>query len=290
MDSPSSLSVFTTIQEMQRTSEKLRLEKKRIAVIPTMGSLHNGHANLIEYARSLADVVITTIFVNPTQFGPMEDFTRYPRDFDRDQAIAAAAGTDIIFHPDTAEMYPAGFQSLVEVEGVSNILEGAFRPKHFRGVATVVAKLFHITKPHVAVFGQKDAQQAFIIRTMVQDLNFDVNIVLAPIIRESDGLAMSSRNVYLDEHERKNALVLSHSLNHAAERIRRGERSVDILKKEMMERIQSGSPTQIDYIAFVNPTDFSEINSLESPEVLILLAVRFGTTRLIDNIMIPIIR
>ncbi len=290
MESPLTPRILHTIHDMQRTSEQLRLEKKKIAVVPTMGYLHRGHVNLIERARSLADVVITTIFVNPTQFGPTEDYERYPRDFGHDQTLAADAGTDIIFYPETAEMYPAGFQSVVDVEGVSNILEGAFRPGHFRGVATVVAKLFHITKPHLAVFGQKDAQQAFIIQTMVRDLNFDIDIVLAPIVREPDGLAMSSRNVYLNDRERENALVLSQSLNDTAERIRKGERSVDVLKKEMMGRIQSGSPTHIDYVAFVNPVTFSEVTRIDHPEVLVLLAVRFGATRLIDNVRIPIPR
>lgn len=272
---------------MQHAAERFRLEKKKIAVVPTMGFLHRGHTSLIERARSLADIVITTIFVNPTQFGPEEDFAQYPRDFTRDQSIAAEAGTDIIFYPETSEMYPTGFESFVEVEGISNILEGAFRPKHFRGVTTVVTKLFHITKPHIALFGQKDAQQAFVIKTMVRDLNFDIEIVLAPIIREPDGLALSSRNVYLNEHERKDALVLWHSLNHAAERIQKGERSVHVLKQEMTERIQSGSPTKIDYIAFVNPDDFTEVHHLVHPVVLVLLAVKFGATRLIDNLLIP---
>jgi pantoate--beta-alanine ligase len=273
---------------MQEVSERFRRDGKKIAVVPTMGSLHTGHTSLIERARSLADIVVTTIFVNPMQFGPSEDFSRYPRDFDRDQSVARSAGTDIIFNPDDAEMYPAGFSSKVEVEGVSNILEGAIRPGHFRGVTTVVAKLLNITKPHSAIFGQKDAQQAFIIRTMVKDLNMDIDIVLAPIVREADGLALSSRNVYLNKAERKNALVLYQSLQHAAERIRQGERSLATLRKEMIERIQSGAPSHIDYVAFLHPATFSETEHLEPPEILIALAVRFGSTRLLDNFIIPI--
>jgi pantoate--beta-alanine ligase len=283
-----SLKILKTIQEMHEVSEKFRYEGKKIALVPTMGCLHKGHASLIERARSLADIVITTIFVNPTQFGPNEDFARYPRDFEHDKAVARTAGSDIIFSPNTDEIYPAGFSSLVEVEGVSNILEGAFRPKHFRGVTTIVAKLLNLTKPHAAIFGQKDAQQAFLIRKMVRDLNFDVDIILAPIVREPDGLAMSSRNIYLNEVERKNALVLFHSLQHAAERIQRGERSATLLRKEIRDILQSGSPTKIDYISFVDLASFSETDSFDSSEILIALAVRFGTTRLIDNFLVPI--
>jgi pantoate--beta-alanine ligase len=273
---------------MQEVSERFRREGTKVAVVPTMGYLHNGHVSLIERAHSLADIVVTTIFVNPTQFSPNEDYTRYPRDFEHDQAVAHKAGSDIIFYPDTAEMYPVGFSSIVEVEGVSNILEGAFRPKLFRGVTTVVAKLLNITKPNIAIFGQKDAQQAFLIRKMVKDLNFDIDIIIAPIVREADGLAMSSRNSYLNEIERKNAIVLFRSLQHATERIRQGEGSIVSLRKEMFNIIQSGAPTRIDYIAFVNPVTFSETEHLEQPEILVVLAVRFGTTRLIDNSLIPI--
>jgi pantoate--beta-alanine ligase len=288
MKSELPVQILKTIREMQEVSEKFRCEGKKIAVVPTMGYLHNGHTSLIERAGSLADIVITTIFVNPTQFGPNEDFTRYPRDFEHDKSVAHTAGSDIIFYPDAEEIYPTGFSSIVEVEGASNILEGAFRPKHFRGVTTVVAKLLNITKPHIAVFGQKDAQQAFLIRKMVRDLNLDVDIVIAPIVREADGLAMSSRNMYLNETERKSALVLFRSLQRAAERIRQGERSIALLRKEMLNIIQSGAPTQIDYIAFVNPTAFSETEHLNQPEILVALAVRFGATRLIDNSLIPI--
>ncbi len=288
MKSELPVQILKTIREMQEVSEKFRREGKRIAVVPTMGYLHNGHTSLIERASSLADIVITTIFVNPTQFGPNEDFTRYPRDFEHDKAVAHTAGSDIIFYPDAEEIYPTGFSSIVEVEGASNILEGVFRPNHFRGVTTVVAKLLNITKPHIAVFGQKDAQQVFLIRKMVRDFNFDVDIIIAPIVREADGLAMSSRNMYLNETERKSALVLFRSLQHVAERIQQGERSIALLRKEMLNIIQSGAPTQIDYIAFINPTTFSETEHLNQPEILVALAVRFGTTRLIDNSLIPI--
>ena len=288
MEPSSSVRILKTIREMQEVSEQYRCEGKKIAVVPTMGYLHQGHTSLIKRARSCADIVITTIFVNPTQFGPNEDYTRYPRDFDHDQAVARESGTDIIFSPDTSEMYPAGFDCKVKVEGVSNVLEGAFRPNHFQGVTTVVTKLFNVTKPHIAVFGQKDAQQAFIIRKMVKDLNFNIDIIVAPIIREADGLAMSSRNVYLNQFERKNALVLFRSLQYVKERIQSGERSVALLKEEMRGIIQSGSPSQIDYTAFVDPVTFYEIEQIVTSEILVVLAVRFGTTRLIDNFLITI--
>jgi pantoate--beta-alanine ligase len=288
MNSELPVRILKTIREMQAVSEKLRCEGKKIAVVPTMGYLHQGHASLIKRASSLADIVITTIFVNPAQFGPNEDFSRYPRDFEHDKAVAHAAGSDFIFYPDTDEMYPNGYDSIVEIEKASNILEGEFRPKHFRGVTTVVAKLLNITKPHTAIFGQKDAQQAFIIRKLIKDLNFDIEIVIAPIVREADGLAMSSRNIYLNETERKNALVLFHSLQYAEKQIHQGERSVASLRKGMLNIIQSGIPTQIDYIAFVNPDTFSEMKNIDRPEILIALAVRFGSTRLIDNLLIPV--
>jgi pantoate--beta-alanine ligase len=268
---------------MQKIAERFRREGKTIAAVPTMGFLHRGHASLIERARSRADVVITTIFVNPAQFAPNEDFNRYPRDLGRDTSIAADAGADIIFFPDAANMYPKEFKSYVEVEGVSRILEGAFRPILFRGVTTVVAKLFHITKPHIAVFGQKDAQQAFIIQKMVSDLNFDIDIIIVPIVREEDGLALSSRNVYLNESERKNALVLYRSLQHAAQRIQEGEKNATALRMEMENIIKSGNPSQIDYVAFIDPDIFTVVDTIEPPEVLAAVAVRFGTTRLIDN-------
>jgi pantoate--beta-alanine ligase len=273
---------------MQVIAERFRCNGKIIAVVPTMGFLHRGHTSLIERARSRADVVITTIFVNPTQFAPNEDYNRYPRDFDHDKILAADAGTDIIFFPDTAEMYPQKFNSKVEVERASKTLEGAFRPAHFQGVTTVVTKLFHITKPHIAIFGQKDAQQAFIVQKMVNDLNYDIDILIAPIVREDDGLALSSRNIYLSETERKNALSLYRSLRHAANRIHAGVKNVADLHVEMEDIIKNGNPTQIDYIAFINPEIFEEVEIIAPPEVLVALAVRFGGTRLIDNILIQL--
>ncbi|MCI0708320.1 MAG: pantoate--beta-alanine ligase [Ignavibacteriae bacterium] len=282
------MKIIATVREMQETSEQLRREGKRIGVVPTMGFLHAGHTSLIVKARELSDVVITTIFVNPTQFGPGEDFERYPRDFERDCKKAEEAGSTIIFSPDVREMYPEGFASYVEVEHGSRILEGKFRPTHFRGVTTVVLKLLNITKPHAVVFGQKDAQQAFLIQKMVSDLNVETSVVVAPIVREKDGLALSSRNVYLNGTERERATQLYRSLKFAKEKIQQGERSVDILRAEMKRMLQSAQPTQIDYIAFVRPDLFQEIEHIQPPSVLIALAVRFGGTRLIDNHLVSV--
>lgn len=273
---------------MQETAEQLRSGGKRIGVVPTMGFLHQGHLSLIGLARRESDVVVTTIFVNPAQFGEGEDFERYPRNLDRDRELAERAGADILFAPDTMEMYPEGHATFVNVEGVSTILEGAFRPGHFTGVATIVLKLLNITKPHVAVFGQKDAQQVFVIQALIKDLNLDVRIHVAPIVREEDGLALSSRNVYLQPDERLRATALYRSLRHAETRVRGGERSVVNLKKEMFDIIAQAGPVQVDYIAFLNPSRFRERALVEPPSLLITLAARYGTTRLIDNILIPV--
>jgi pantoate--beta-alanine ligase len=280
--------IIKTISEMQNVSEQLRFEGKKIALVPTMGYLHRGHATLIERARTLADVVVTSIFVNPTQFAPNEDFTRYPRDLVHDTKIAEAAGADIIFHPSASDMYPPASSTYVMVEDVSKLLEGEFRPTHFRGVTTVVAKFFNIVKPHIAIFGQKDAQQVFIIQKMVRELNINVQLMVVPIVREEDGLALSSRNAYLSEEERKRALVLSQSLSKAKEHILAGERNLAQLRSEIQTTIQSGQPTGIDYIAFINPETFQPTEVLLPQGVLIALAVRFGTTRLIDNILITL--
>ncbi len=282
------MQIVNTVGEMQRLAESLRAEGKKIGVVPTMGYLHAGHVSLIKTARAVSDIVITTIFVNPTQFGPGEDFERYPRDFAGDQKLASEAGADIIFSPAKDEIYTPGFATHVEVEDVSKILEGKFRPTHFRGVTTIVAKLLNITKPHVAVFGQKDAQQAFLIRKMAADLNFDVSIMIAPIVREPDGLALSSRNGYLSPDERQRATALHKSLRRAELLMSQGERSADRLHNEMEKILIEANPTQVDYIAFVNPESFKETGTPTPPAVLVALAVRFGATRLIDNMIMKI--
>ena len=282
------MKTINTVARMQTESEQLRVQGKKIGIVPTMGYLHEGHASLIRKAKETCDVVIVTIFVNPAQFGPGEDLERYPRDFHRDQEIAEKSGADIVFNPEAQEMYPDGYRTYIEVEEVSKVLEGRFRPTHFRGVGTVVAKLFHATKPHVAVFGQKDAQQAYIVRQMVRDLDFDVEVIVAPIVREPDGLAMSSRNVYLKGDERPHASILYKSLRHAEDLVRSGERSVKTLRKEMEQILNQAQPTNIDYIAFVRPSSFSEVETIDPPAILIALAVRFGSTRLIDNILVHV--
>ncbi|MGA2623072.1 MAG: pantoate--beta-alanine ligase [Bacteroidota bacterium] len=283
------MNIINSISEMQHAADALRREGKRIGVVPTMGYLHEGHLSLIRIAKKKSDIVITTVFVNPAQFGPNEDLSRYPRDLDRDTHLAETAGTDILFVPNEKEMYPEGYHSYVNVEKITEVLEGSFRPTHFRGVATVVAKLFNITKPHVAVFGQKDAQQAAVVRQAVKDLNFDVEIIVAPIVREPDGLAMSSRNVYLSPDERKQALALSQSLELARKRIATGERKCEVVLAEMKNHIASQPSAQIDYISIADATTLQELTRLgRGTTALVSLAVRIGSTRLIDNALITV--
>jgi pantoate--beta-alanine ligase len=279
--------VIRDVREMRQTAERLRTSGKRIAVVPTMGFLHEGHLSLIRIARQKADAVITTLFVNPTQFGPNEDFTRYPRAFERDLALADSAGTDYFFAPDASQMYPTGYSTYVQVEGITEVLEGKSRPGHFRGVATVVAKLFNITKPHIAVFGQKDAQQVAVIRRMIRDLNFDVELVIAPIVRESDGLAMSSRNTYLTASQRKEAVCLHQALKLAEQRVKQGVRECESIREEMKNLIATTSSGQVDYISIADNNSLQELERLHPRQsVLVSLAVRFGTTRLIDNVVL----
>ncbi len=274
---------------MQRISEELRLQMKKIAVVPTMGYLHEGHLSLIHLAKQHSDVVITTLFVNPAQFGLSEDFDKYPRDFERDKKLADSIGTDILFIPLQEKIYPPDYFTYIEIEKITGVLEGKFRPTHFRGVVTVVAKLFNITKPHVAVFGQKDAQQAIVINRLVKDLNFDIKILVAPIVREPDGLAMSSRNVYLSEVERKESVVLYHSFQLAKKLIEHGERNCLLIISEMKNLISTKSSAKIDYISIANAETLEEFTMLkDGTRALISLAVRFSTTRLIDNILLTI--
>jgi len=274
---------------MQSASDDFRRHGKRIGVVPTMGYLHEGHASLMTIARKRADIVITTIFVNPTQFGPTEDFSKYPRDLKRDTAIAETAGVDILFVPEAKDIYPSDYHTYVEVESITKVLEGIPRPTHFRGVTTVVAKLFNITKPHVAVFGQKDAQQAVVIRRMAKDLNFDIEIIVAPIVRETDGLAMSSRNVYLSATERQEALALNKSLRLAEDVVRRGERNSAAIISAMEKLIKASPSAKIDYIAVTDSETLQAVETLApGMTVLVSLAVRFGATRLIDNTVIKV--
>ena len=283
------MKIISEISKMQQTSDEFRRQGRNIALVPTMGYLHNGHLELIKVAKQNADVVITTLFVNPTQFGPSEDFNKYPRDVERDKKLAESVGTDVLFIPTQNEMYPADYLTYVEVEKITKVLEGKFRPSHFRGVATVVAKLFNITKPHIAVFGQKDAQQAVVIKQMVRDLNFDIKIIVVPIVRETDGLAMSSRNVYLTSTERSESIVLFQSLQLAKQLIEKGERNCNKIISEMTKLISTKPSASIDYISIADAGTLQEFTNLKSGDnVLISLAVRFGATRLIDNITLNI--
>jgi len=275
---------------MQEFAAAARLQKKRIGVVPTMGFLHEGHLSLVRTAKEHSDLVIMTIFVNPTQFAPNEDLSRYPRDFDRDRALAESAGVDVLFAPTAEEMYPPDFDVYVSSEHLGTMLEGEFRPTHFRGVLTIVAKLFNISKANVAVFGQKDAQQAVVIKRMVRDLNFDIDIIIAPILREPDGLAMSSRNVYLSPAGRKQALALSRSLKLAEEMIARGERNAQAIIQSMSAHILREPDAKIDYIAITNHETLEQIPTLQNgTTALISLAVRIGKTRLIDNVTVDIL-
>ncbi len=282
------MKIVSTVKEMQNISDDLHSKGKRIGFVPTMGYLHEGHLSLVDEAKKNAEIVVMSIYVNPTQFGRGEDFDKYPRDLLHDEKVAQARGVDLIFVPNDKEMYPEEHLTFVEVDKVSHVLEGEFRPTHFKGVATVVAKLFNIVKPNIAVFGQKDAQQAFITKKIVRDLNFDVEIVVTPIIREEDGLALSSRNIYLSPPQRKQATVLYLSLKLAESMVAYGEKELVRVRAAMVKLINSKSEGKIDYISFVNPDTFERIveDNVHGMEVLALLAVRFEQTRLIDNMML----
>ncbi|MGE0397343.1 MAG: pantoate--beta-alanine ligase [Kofleriaceae bacterium] len=274
--------VFRDPAAMRARTEDLRRDGRRIAVVPTMGALHEGHLALVRHARARADVVILTIFVNPTQFGPTEDLSRYPRDEEGDLAKARPAGIDLAFCPAPDAMYRPGAQTYVEVRELQKPMCGASRPGHFAGVATVVSKLFHITKPHVAVFGEKDYQQLAIIRRMVRDLDFDVAIESVPIVRESDGLALSSRNAYLSSEQRAAALSLSRGLAAAERAFASGVRDTAALIAAARAPIEAEPLARIDYVDLRDATELTEIVRIERSAVL-ALAVFVGTTRLIDN-------
>ena len=283
------MKMISSIGEMQRFADSLRVRGKRIGVVPTMGYLHEGHLSLIRIARQKSDVVITTIFVNPTQFAPNEDFTRYPRDIERDKRLAEEAETDILFVPERNEMYESTHRTYVQFEELGDRLEGKIRPGHFRGVATIVAKLFNITKPHVAIFGQKDAQQAILIQRMVRDLNFDLEIIIAPIVREPDGLAMSSRNIYLTPEQRTQSIVLSQSLRLAEKLLDSGEHNCNTIINEMKKLISAQPLASPDYVSITEMTTLNELTEIQKGiTALISLAVRFGTTRLIDNTIVTV--
>lgn len=256
-------------------------------MVPTMGYLHEGHLSLVRTARKRSDVLVVSIFVNPTQFGPKEDFGKYPKDFKRDRSLLEQEGCDFIFAPGAEDMYPEGYLTYVNVDQITRKLEGAPRPGHFRGVSTIVARLFNIVQPDVAVFGQKDAQQAVVLKKMADDLNYGTKMIIAPTVRERDGLALSSRNRYLSEEERRQAPVLYESLREARRLIRKGERSAAKIISRMRYLINSQPLAQLDYIAVTDARRLEVLSKLEG-EVLISLAVRFGKARLIDNIRIRV--
>ncbi len=277
------IKVLTTVAEVKSFVRAVKKAGKTIGLVPTMGALHEGHLTLMRHAKKNADVVIASVFVNPTQFGPNEDFDAYPREFSRDCEKLDSVGVDAVFHPSAEEMYPKGYTAYVTVDGdITNKLCGAKRPGHFRGVATVVTKLFNITEADKAFFGQKDAQQVVVIKRFVRDLNMNVEVNMVPIVRAEDGLALSSRNKYLSDKEKKAALVLSQSLKEAQKAFKSGKKSVTELKALITEKIQAEPLAQIDYIDIYTFPDLEECEMIVK-EALVALAVKFGTTRLIDN-------
>ncbi len=281
------MEVISKTNRLKAVIRKTRCARQKISFVPTMGALHEGHMSLVRQARALGDVVVVSIFVNPTQFGPREDFDKYPRNLSHDVEMLSHLGVDYVFAPSAEEIYPNGFQFYVEVNDLSDKLCGASRPGHFRGVATVVAKLLAVVEPDYALFGQKDAQQLMIIRRLVQDLNFGVTIKGCPIIRESDGLALSSRNPYLSAAERAAATALYRGLTRAAARVIDGERQVAAIRRVIEDTLAEQPLARVDYIAIVNTRDLETTDTL-SGEILIALAVYIGQTRLIDNLMLTV--
>lgn len=275
--------VVKTIDEIRKVVGASKKNGKRIGLVPTMGYFHEGHLSLIDTIRPHADVIVVSLFVNPTQFGPNEDLERYPRDFSRDERLAAERGADILFYPADETMYPQPFFTYVVAEKLSRVLCGKSRPTHFRGVTTIVTKLFNIVQPDVAVFGRKDAQQAIIIRRMTEDLNFPVKILTAPIVREPDGLAMSSRNTYLSAAERSQAPVIYQALRQAQAMTAGGIREAEVIRKAVREKIETAPLARIEYIEIVREADLEQVAQVE-PGVFLAVAVWFGKTRLIDNV------
>jgi pantoate--beta-alanine ligase len=280
------LEIFRTRAELQAALRGDRAAGKRIVLVPTMGYLHEGHLALVDSARQHADIVVMSIYVNPLQFGPSEDLARYPRDLERDVAMAGARGVNYVFAPDDHEMY-GDLKTAVTVHApkLSDRMCGHFRPGHFEGVLTVVAKLFNIVRPDVAVFGQKDFQQAMLIRRMVRDLSFDIDIVVTPIVREADGLAMSSRNIYLSSEERRAALALSQSLRAAQDQYRAGERNVHWLITSVRSMLQSAEGVRMQYAEIVDPQTL-EAPAVANDDSVIAVAAFVGKTRLIDNVIL----
>jgi len=280
------MKIHTTINSLRAESRAARVAGKRIGFVPTMGALHDGHLSLIRAAKSRCDLVVASIFVNPTQFGPNEDLAKYPRTFERDCQLLEKENADLLFAPTVEEMYPQDAVTWVTVEGLSEKLDGKSRPGHFRGVTTVVAKLFHIVEPDIAFFGQKDAAQVAIIRRMVRDMKFPVEIVACPIVREPDGLAMSSRNAYLDSSQRKAALVLSRALWEVERKYKSGERDTNTLIEHGKQLIAKEPAARLDYLELVNADTLDPV-AQATPGTMVAVAAYVGNTRLIDNLLLP---
>jgi pantoate--beta-alanine ligase len=279
------LQIIKSIRELDNQLQQARRKGMKVALVPTMGFLHEGHLSLVRAANMENDLVVVSIFVNPTQFGPGEDYDTYPRDLENDVIKLQETGIEYIFAPDVEELYPEGYSTFVEVEGITDKLCGHFRPGHFRGVTTIVSKLFNIVRPDRAYFGEKDYQQLIVIKKMVRDLNMPVQIKGLPIIREEDGLAMSSRNRYLNSEERKAATVLYKALQNAKKMVYNGERDADQIKKEMLSFINKEPLVSIDYVSVVDPETLEDLDKIKD-SVLLALAVYIGDTRLIDNVLI----
>jgi len=279
------MEVIRSIETMQNRARQLRSEGFTIGFVPTMGFLHEGHLSLIELAKANSDFVVMSIFVNPTQFGEGEDFEDYPRDFDRDRKLAQDHGVNLIFYPEAKELYPEDYRTYITVEDLSKKLCGASRPTHFRGVTTIVTKLFNIVQPDIAVFGRKDAQQAIILKKLVRDLHLPVQIMTAPIVREEDGLAMSSRNTYLSADERQQALALNQSLQTAKKMVESGTQDSNIIIEEIRSQWKDKPAISEDYISVVDVQNLEPIAQINQP-ALIAVAAYVGTTRLIDNIIV----
>jgi pantoate--beta-alanine ligase len=278
--------VLKTIAETRSACARIRAENKTLGLVPTMGALHQGHLSLVQAAQAACDVVVVSIFVNPTQFGPREDFASYPRDFEQDCRTLEDAGVDLVFAPSVEEMYPAGASTFVEVAGLSDRLDGASRPGHFRGVATVVAKLLNIFAPEHAFFGQKDAAQVAVLRKMVRDLQFAVQLKVCPTVREPDGLALSSRNRNLSDEQRRQALVLSRALLAVQRQFQGGEHDAGKLLGEALQVIREEPAVEVDYCRIVDPETLEDVTDV-AKGALVAVAARVGGTRLIDNLLLP---
>ncbi len=281
------MEIIRTTKQMTEIVNKLKIAGNKISLVPTMGYFHDGHLSLMKYAKENSDIVITSLFVNPTQFAPNEDFNNYPHNFDRDYKLALNERIHYIFYPDNSEMYPNDYSTTIHIKGITEKFEGKSRPTHFDGVATIVAKLFNITKPDIAIFGQKDYQQTLVIKKLVKDLNFDLEIIVLPTGREEDGLAMSSRNIYLDSDLRKKATIIYDTLANAKNLILNGEKNQSKIEKFMIDNLNKVKEIKIDFATAVYSNNLEKAMEFKSgDEIVLLIAAYLGTTRLIDNMLV----